>query len=605
MASRPPRSLRQQLTWLSLLSLLPLAILAALALVYAAQAHRAELERSTLDLSRAVATAVQSELDATLVALDSLSRSSELLAGDLQAFRDRAVDAVELQPHWSALAVLDARGEPVLRTNAPAGGGGYPVVDPASVEKVLETRAPVVGRAGHDPTGRVGVPIRFPVILDNELRFVLSASLTADRMAAMLQRQRVPEGWVIAILDGDLQVFARSRSQEEFALRKATPALQRLATSGLAEGHGQSTNQEGLPVVTGFSRTPEFGWLVAVGVPTTPLGGFFTPTLALFFAGVAGSLAICAVLALRLSRRIASDIAAAGDAATRLGHGQSVPALDSEIAEIRRLGKALKDADRRLAQADTAQQSALEAAQAAGRAKDEFLAVLGHELRNPLAPMVSALWLLDARSDARTQRERTILRRQLDHMRRLVDDLLDVARITRGKLEIRRGEVDVVQVLREVLDDLRQAESAQPVRLDFQPATEQAWTQGDATRLAQVFTNVLTNAVRHGASAPITVTVEQQDGEVRAAVQDRGTGMSAQTLERVFEPFYQAHHQGVSRRAGSLGLGLAIVRSIVEAHGGQVSAHSEGPGRGSRFEIVLPACDAPIASAHPARSGTA
>jgi signal transduction histidine kinase len=602
MSPRRPRTLRQQLTWLSLLGLVPLAVLAALALFYAAQAHRTELKRSTLDLSRAVANAVQSEFDVTLVALDNLSRSPDLMSNDLESFAERARDAVALQPHWAALALLDARGQPLLRTDAPGGGAAlYPVLDPESLDRVLERRSPAVGMARRDPSGRLVASVRFPVVVDNEIRFVLSANLVPDRMVAMLKRQRVPDGWVIAILDAERQIFARSRNQEEFALRRATGALLQLASSGAAEGHGVSTNQEGRRVVTGFNRTPDFDWMIAVGAPTTPLASFFTPALALFFGGIGGSLLICAVLALRLSRRIAQDIAQAGDAATQLGAGQAVPTVRSDIAEIDRLGKALGEAGQRLVEANAAQQTALQAAHAAGRSKDEFLAILGHELRNPLAPMVSALWLLDARSDARTERERTILRRQLDHMRRLVDDLLDVARITRGKLEIRRTEVDVVQVLADVLEDLRQAEAAQGVHVDFHPQAPHAWALGDPSRLAQVFTNVLTNAVRYGGAQPITVTVDEHGGEVHVQVQDRGAGMSPQVLERVFEPFYQVHHTGVNRRSGSLGLGLAIVHSIVEAHGGKVSAHSDGPGRGSRFEIVLPGCPAP--AGEPADTG--
>ncbi|MBL0421758.1 sensor histidine kinase [Ramlibacter sp. AW1] len=598
--SSTPRTLRWHLFRLTLIGLVPLAVFAALALLQAARGQRAELARSTLDLARAVASAVQAELDGTVMTLASLSRSSDLQAGDISAFYQRTQRLMELQPEWTSMVLADSQGRVLFRTSLPLERGPVAPVDRDSLASTLESARPTVGQAMRGPRGHVTVAVRYPVLRDGRTDFVLTAVLRPDRLLDILRRQQVPENWVIAILDARLRIFARSQAQEQFALREATPELQALASAGRRDGTGISRNQEGARVVTGFSRTPEFDWLVAVGAPSPPLAQLLSPTVGLYFAGAVGSLLICALLALRAARRISADIQRVSDSAARLGEGRPAGPLEpagSRIVEIEQLARALDDASQRLHAAQAAQATALQQAQEAGRAKDEFLAILGHELRNPLAPMVSAMYLLDARSTRETERERGILRRQMDHLRSLVDDLLDVARLTRGKVTIEHQPVELVRELSAVLEDVRQASDSDTDTdaIRFEPEEAQAWVRGDSRRLAQVFTNLLTNALRHGQGQPVTVSLRMAGSQVHVRVQDSGEGMEAQTLAHVFEPFYQSHLAPGRQRVG-LGLGLAIVRSLVEAHGGTVSAHSAGPGQGARFDVLLPAAEPPAPS---------
>jgi CheY-like chemotaxis protein len=229
-------------------------------------------------------------------------------------------------------------------------------------------------------------------------------------------------------------------------------------------------------------------------------------------------------------------------------------------------------------------EQALDSQCEASRAKDEFLAVLGHELRNPLSPIVAALDLMDMRDEPANRRERDIMRRQVRHLKRLVDDLLDVSRISSGKLQLELGAVNLAELAREAAAAL----PGQDIEVEAPPAV---WVRGDESRLAQVLNNLLSNAMRFG-SAATRVSLAVVDGRAVLAVADQGIGMEPALLARVFEPFYQAP-QPLARRTGGLGLGLAIVKRIVELHGGEVSAASEGPGRGSRFEVILPLAAAP------------
>jgi CheY-like chemotaxis protein len=243
-----------------------------------------------------------------------------------------------------------------------------------------------------------------------------------------------------------------------------------------------------------------------------------------------------------------------------------------------------------------AQEEALARAESVSRAKDDFLAVLGHELRNPLSPIVSALDLMSAREQGVYQRERDVMRRQVTHLKRLVDDLLDVSRITRGKLELVMAPVNLCQVVAQAVDAANAARQRGPAIGVQMP--DSLWVLGDESRLVQVMTSLLSNAVRFGCDGPISVTLELSAGQARLQVRDHGVGMQPDMLQHIFEPFYQAP-QPLARAAGGLGLGLAIARNIVERHGGRIGAISAGQVQGSTFEVLLPAIAAPDMEAAP------
>lgn len=223
----------------------------------------------------------------------------------------------------------------------------------------------------------------------------------------------------------------------------------------------------------------------------------------------------------------------------------------------------------------------------ADRRKDEFLAMLGHELRNPLAPILTAARLLELKGDPTIEREREVIARQAEHLTRLVDDLLDVSRIVRGKIALRPERLLLIRVLEraaEVAAPLVEAREHQ-VRVDIPPSLQ---VDGDPERLAQVFGNLLTNAAKYTEPGGlIELSATSDDAEVRVSVRDNGVGISADHLGRLFEQFFQAE-SSLDRSHGGLGLGLALVRSLTEAHGGRVTAQSDGPGKGSCFTVTLP-----------------
>jgi signal transduction histidine kinase len=223
------------------------------------------------------------------------------------------------------------------------------------------------------------------------------------------------------------------------------------------------------------------------------------------------------------------------------------------------------------------------------RKKDEFFATLLHELRNPLAPIANAVELLGATDDARTlSAARAIIQRQLRQLKRLVDDLLDVSRIARGNIEIQRDVLDVSRVIASALETARPLIKARQHHLSMTVPVTEVLVEGDAMRLEQVFTNLLINAAKYTEpGGQISVTLECQDGEAIVRVRDNGIGISRELLPRIFDLFAQGAPQSIRSRGG-LGVGLTLVRQLIELHHGTVSAYSEGPGCGSEFTVRLP-----------------
>ena len=226
----------------------------------------------------------------------------------------------------------------------------------------------------------------------------------------------------------------------------------------------------------------------------------------------------------------------------------------------------------------------------ADRRKDEFLAMLGHELRNPLAAIRNALWLLDqvGSKEERATRQREVIMRQTRHLVRMVDDLLDVSRVTRGKIILKQQPVDLEEVAERCLTELGMSSLARSNGLELNVETQPAMVMGDPVRLEQVLCNLLQNAIKYTPrGGRLWVAVDSAGGQAVMRVRDTGIGLSPEMLHTIFEPFAQVESSR-QRSEGGLGLGLPLVRSLVALHGGQVEAVSAGPGRGSEFIVRLP-----------------
>ncbi|WLI90825.1 response regulator [Massilia sp. R2A-15] len=600
-------TLRQLLILLTGLGLLPIALIGAWGINTSVNEQQAELERSMQALSRALASAVDSELDATLENARALSVDPALARGDIATFYAVAKRGVQAQADWRSVILTDAGGAVLFKTSEPFGGNTHKVIDRASLDEAARTLRPVVGSVAKGPRGLAAVPIRVPVVDDGRLRYIVTIALAPDRMLRILNNQKVPPEWVVAVADARGLRVARSKDQENTVATPTSATLGQLLAQGRPEGSGVSTTSEGVEVMTSFSMLPRHKWLVAIGAPTARFSDVLRRTLAAYAVAIVASLALYVVLAMFLSKRLMLSIEHVKEQTARLGHKHPVRLLRSRIREINEIGDSLAAASAELVQGERERealvvslQEALARAEQAAATKDNFLAVLGHELRNPLAPIVMALDLMDMRGAGEHLRERETMRRQVNHMRRLVDDLLDVSRITQGKLAMACEPVCLSAAVLQAADTVRPAMAA--ARRRFIESVDDVWVMGDETRLVQVATNLLSNALRYGGAGDVSVSVRRIGASAVLSVSDLGVGMEPATAARIFQPFWQAP-QPLARSSGGLGLGLTIVYSIVELLGGTVRASSPGLGQGSRFDVTLPAIDGPAVALPSAAPG--
>lgn len=243
---------------------------------------------------------------------------------------------------------------------------------------------------------------------------------------------------------------------------------------------------------------------------------------------------------------------------------------EDELERARQLGMAL----RRLEETD--------------RRKDEFLAMLGHELRNPLGAITTALQLLDERATDPKNRYHQVIDRQIKYLSHIVDDLLDASRVRLGKIQLDKRVVDLASIVRSWMDAFGETSLVRSHDVKLELSNEPIFVEGDVVRLEQIFSNVMTNALKYTpAGGSVRASIEKVEAHAVLRVLDSGIGMTSETLDRIFDLFVQADHS-LARSHGGLGLGLPLVRSLIEMHGGSITATSPGLGRGSELIVSLP-----------------
>ena len=353
------------------------------------------------------------------------------------------------------------------------------------------------------------------------------------------------------------------------------------------EGWYRGTTLEGADTYASYNRSPTSGWTVALAIPAADVEALTSDIARLLAVGLAVATAIALILAAAYSQRISGPIMALASSAKALGWGAKVsPPLDAPVREVRDVSRAL------IASAHGFNERE-EQLRAADQAKDEFLAMLGHELRNPLGALSSATQILNvAGADDQASRDAAaVVSRQVERMTRLVDDLLDVGRVISGKVRLQPAPLDLGRVVSQLTKSLQRASVLREHRVQLEAVS--VWIEGDETRIEQIVSNVLENAGKYTPrNGSISVRVFRDDDQAVFEVTDSGIGMSPDLLPRVFDLFAQGQ-RSIDRSASGLGIGLTLVKRLAELHGGAVTAESDGMDKGSRFTLRLPAIEAP------------
>jgi signal transduction histidine kinase len=589
-------SLRLRLLAIALAAVLPVAIVSLVILARNVQSQRTELERSAMETVRALTTAVENEINASRSALEILATSQTLAENDLLAFYGRSRMALQRHAEWDNITLLDASGQQLINLRRPFGTALPRAGDIGGMQAVLRTGRPSVSNMVPAPlTADKRFVVRVPVFQDGRVAYVLNASNKPRVMADMLARQRFPAGAVVAIVDSQGTVIARSLAHDETYGKPASDTLLSFM-QGRREGFGITRTLEGTEVYTAFMRSPATGWVVAMGVPRAVIDDPVIASYALLTAVIVLSLGAGIAGALFVARTVTRPIAWLGDVARGWRRGQVPEVPPIAIPELREAAEALVAAQAERERLLQSEREARAIAEEGSRSKDEFLAMLGHELRNPLAAITAAVAVIEKSGGASHPAAATatgIIQRQSRHLARLLDDLLDVGRVMTGKILLDRSPVDLAVIVRRAVDSLMATRAGcQQIELAVAPA----WVHADASRIEQIVTNLLTNACKYTPpDGRITVSVRNDNGNAVLCVRDTGLGLDPDLLPRVFDLFVQGRRT-LDRADGGLGIGLTLVRRLVELHGGSVAARSEGAGKGSEFEVRLPATAAQHAS---------
>ncbi len=602
--------LRRSLFWFSFATAVPVIAFALLAAAFVVQHENESLVSAAKARNLATMSAVDAEVQGTIHTLQALAVTPSIARDDLVSFHVLATAVLRTQPSWLNLFLTDTEGRQLLNASRPW-GAALPQASraPKSIEAAVRTLRPAIEDLTSAPLfdDRLAIPIRVPVVRDGKAVYVLTAVMAPESFQRLMAKQKVMDGWVSGLVDKSGRLIARVPAKPPGV--EASPDY--LANVREAhEGWYRGRTLEGVDAYTAFLRSDLTGWTLGYAVPTPLVYTGAIRASWLMGAGILLSLLAAVLIGYWLSRGIAGPMSRLADAAATMGEGRQPAPVDSSIEEVQRLSQALVEAwhaiDRRDQQLRGSEAELREQADELRRAdenKRQFLALVSHELRNPLAPLRNGIELLGRSTDPRlVAATQAMMGRQVIHLTRLIDDLLDVTRIDRGQLELRRQRVALETVLATAIEAVRPAIDAKHQVLVVEPTAQAAYVDADPVRLGQVVTNLVNNASRFTPErGHITLATAVRDTEVSITVEDDGVGFREEDRQRIFDRFIQLHGSGT--QTGGLGIGLTIVRSLVEMHGGRVEARSAGIGRGATFTVTLPRVDAPHADA--AVGGTA
>jgi len=559
----------------------PLAIVSIVSVVRTWRRQLANIDRQNVATAHAISVAIDNEVETTTAALNVFGALHALDTPDLDAFHSLATRLIVKQLDWSAILLADLNGRILAASPESLQLNTAAAADWAF--KVRDTGQTVVTNLVEAPGGGHFVTIAIPITRDGRVTLALGARVKADAFAAVLRRQRTPPSGIVALVDASNRIVARTPQEDVYIGNVASSAFAGIA-SQMSEGSWQTTTREGIPVYSSFSRSPLTGMTVGLALPKDEVDGPVRRILWLLAAAWTVILAVGASAGILFGQVIVRAMRSASAAAMALARGEPVAAPPSRIAELDDLAAGLR-------QAATTLELRNRERDEASRLKDEFLMTVSHELRTPLTAIYGWARMLSSGQLRPGQQTRALaaIERNSKALEQLVNDLLDVSRVVSGRLRLDVQSVVVADVASAAIDAIRPAALAKTIDVAFRTATADLTVSGDPTRLQQIVWNLLSNAVRFTPQGGrIDVDVDRRGNDVVVTVRDSGPGIDPAFLPHVFERFRQGV-SGTTRAHGGLGLGLAIVRHLVELHGGSIDAENAEPPPGAIFRVALPA----------------
>jgi signal transduction histidine kinase len=558
-------TIQAHLTRLVLASLLPAGAAAFLLIGYSYERQEQSVQQNALATTRALTQAVDRELAIGRTALQALATSPYLTNGNLAAFDVQARQALAELP-GNNIVVSDASGQQLLNTLSPPGEPLPRHGNPSQLQRVFQTGQPVVSDLYVGPVARqLVIGIDVPVWRDGRVAYVLSMGFFPTRLAEILMHQQLPPSWVVAIFDSQGTVVARTHNPDRYVGQKGAPALVgRLAKD--MEGQVETVTLEGINVQMAFSRSSQSNWSVAIGIPSAEFEAPLRSSMLWIVGGTLVLLALGIALARVLAGRIQRAIRALIPPAVALAHGEPIKIARLDLVEAEEVANAMASAAKVL------------------RDREEILAVVTHDLRNPLNTMImlaTAAELEARRLDAeRLRASASLMRETAQGMSGLVDDLLAITVAHRGRSMLKMARVNAANVLAKAVQAARPQLEHAGLQVEVTTPPELPDVQVDLDRIVRVFRNLLDNARKYTEpQGRVAIWAEAPPDCVRFYVANSGPALSREQLDNMFQLFWQAQ----TDRRGT-GLGLSISRSIVDTHGGRIWAE---PQQGMRVRICV------------------
>jgi len=588
-------SLRSRLVLLVLLAIAPIAVMT---FVNGARERQHAVEAAEENLQRLTNLAAANEAQSIAGARQILRDLAGIpdLMGDQAHCSRLLANVLRQNPDYANLGLIQLSGD-VSCTAVPS-KAPVNLADRSHFRRAVHLRRFV---AGGYVFGRViqkhTVNLTYPVFDDQQrVQAVVFAALDLTKLDRFVADIQLPSGSLLLTADSEGKIISRKPNPEAWFGKQVSPEMR----NAMAAEPGKPvvlTGPDGVERLHRFSRVGSNGlsdYTVTIGIPVDDITANARHDHMLDLLALAATIGLALmaawfvgdVLVLRRVQRLANtaNSIASGTLEARSG----ITYGKEEISELARALDAMAEA---LQEKELQHQKAENQLREADRRKDEFLAMLAHELRNPLAPISAGAQLLQSghASEAAVQRTAGIIVRQVHHMTRLVDDLLDVSRVTRGLVTLARAPLDVKKIVADAVEQAEPLLKASQHNFEVALAPYPLVVTGDHKRLVQVLVNVLNNAAKYTpAGGAVKLSAYAENGRIKLIVSDNGIGMSPELRRHVFDLFAQADRNS-DRSQGGLGLGLALVKSLVELHGGSVAVESEGEQKGSTFTISLPA----------------
>ena len=600
--------IRAHLTLIAIATLVPVVVFSAIAVDKLLEAERQSAISNLQETARLTALTIDRELQSAQAALLVLGTSRSMLDRNLRALYEEARAADRGSD--AATILSDDRGRQLINTER-SFGADLPQADATGhVAEVLRRQTTTISGVAVSPvSGNFITKVSIPVIPDKRHRYVLSEAFASPYFARVFAHSHVPPAWTVSIIDARGRVIACNCKDDDMVGQAVTPDL--IEASGRKMEGWIRRKTAGIDSYEVFTHSGFSGWTVAVSAPVELIESMTQQAVLFSSIGLLIALLVAAGTAALVGRRLACSIQDAGEAAAALGRGEQPAGRRTGVHEVDQLNAVLisvgevlthEKTSRQQAEAERerlliSEQAARRSAEDQNAAKDRFIAMLGHELRNPLSAISGAVALTKAGRAAPEvlDRAHAIIERQSSHLGHIVDDLLDLSRLSMGKISLNLQPVDLAAVARACVEALPSTRPHAPVRAHI--GETPLWVRADRTRLEQIVANVLGNALKFTpASGIIEVSVKAEHGTAILSVRDSGIGISRELMPFIFDAFVQGVAQS-DRSIGGLGIGLNLVRQLVELHGGSVHVASDGMGKGTSVSVHLPCAqpdDAPV-----------